>query len=182
MFLAGNQQVPNEGIPRRAASEKEQVRFAVAVRCSEANQWNGRARQRAESPRPHVLPAHPVVAVPDLFKRCMPSKVVDVPVWAAGRLQVVREPGEDTPGAVGAADINVKSGLEPQPAKPSDPDESIRSRGKYQSIRSRFGFDRCELVALPILSLEGAHRTRVHNCFQPRYSGGSEFGGDSSEE
>jgi len=81
---------------------------------------------------------------------------------------MVRQPATDASGAVGAAYIDVESRLKPQPAKPPDLDEPIRSREEHQSIRSRFGFDRCELEARPILSLGGAHRSKVHNCPQPK--------------
>jgi len=74
----------------------------------------------------------------------------------------------DASGAKDASDIDVETKLKPQPAKPPDADEPIRSRGEHQGIRSRLGFDRCQLEARPILSLDGARRSKVHNCPQPK--------------
>ena len=115
-----------------------------------------------------MLPRRPVIAVPDLFKGRVPPEVVNVPVGAAGLLHVIREPGADASGAEGAADVYVESGLEPQPTMPPDPDEPVRPRRKHQGIRPRFGFDHREFETRPILSLGGAHRSKVHNCPQPK--------------
>ena len=52
----------------------------------------------------------------------------------------MHQPRTDASGAEGTADIYVEARLEPQPAKPSDPDEPIRSRRKHQGIGARFGF------------------------------------------
>jgi hypothetical protein len=98
----------------------------------------------AEVPCPLVLPALPVMAVPDLFKRRVWPQVINVPVGAAGKFQMIREPATDASGAVGAADIDVESRLQPQFPKPSDADEPVRSRRKHQSVCSRSGFYRCQ--------------------------------------
>jgi len=78
-----------------------------------------------------VLPLHPAMAVPDLFKDRVLPEVVNVPVGAAGWLQVMREAGADASGTERTADVDVESGLEPQFAKPSDPDEPARCRRKH---------------------------------------------------
>ncbi len=115
-----------------------------------------------------MLATLPVVAIPDLFKRRVPPQVVNVPVRAVGRLQVVREPGADASATECAANVHVETGLEPQRAQSSDMDKAFRSRGKYQGIRSRLAFYLCQQEPHPILSLDGTHRSRVHNCSQPR--------------
>lgn len=68
---------------------------------------------------------------------------------------MVHQTATDASGAVGAAYIDVEARLKPQPAKPSNSDDPSRSRRKHQDIRSRFGFDRCQLEARLILSLGG---------------------------
>jgi hypothetical protein len=80
---------------------------------------------------------------------------------------MMREPRTDSSESEGTAEINVESRLEPQHAKSSDADEPFRSRRKDQGVCSRLGFYRCQHQTHPILSLEGTHRSRVHNRSQP---------------
>jgi hypothetical protein len=47
----------------------------------------------------------------------MRPQVVNVPVGTVGRLKMVGEPGTEATGTVGAADVDVKSGLKLQVAK-----------------------------------------------------------------
>ena len=87
-----------------------------------------------------MLPLHPAMAVPDLFKDRMLPEIVNVPVGTAGWLQVMREAGMDASGTQRTADIDVEPGLEPQLAEPPDPDEPTRSRRKHQGVCSGLGF------------------------------------------
>ena len=96
-----------------------------------------------------MLPWRPPMAVPDLFKDCVLPEVVNVPVGAAGRLHVMREPGTDASGAERTADIDVEPGLEPQFAEPPDPDGPTRCRRKHQDVCSRLGFYRRHVETRP---------------------------------
>ncbi len=113
-------QAQGEGSPRRAAPKEIQVRLARTVRRPEPGQGDGRPRQRPEALRPLVLPRPGVMALPDLFRIGVRPQVVNVPVGVAARLQMMRKPGAEAPGAVGAADVDVESGLKLQAAKLAD--------------------------------------------------------------
>lgn len=115
-------QPPVEGSPRRTAPEKIQVSFATAVRRPESGQRNGRASLQAEAVCPPALPRDAVATEPDLFGICVRPQVINVPVGTVGRLKMVGEPGTETSGAVGAANVNVESGLKSQPAELADLD------------------------------------------------------------
>jgi hypothetical protein len=47
---------------------------------------------------------------------------VDMPVWATHLLQVMCQACSETTGTVGAADLDVESGLKLQDAEPADTD------------------------------------------------------------
>lgn len=88
-----------EAISRRAALKEVEVRFAPAVRCPEASERDGRASRHPNVPCPLMLPTAPVMAIPDLFYICVRLQVVNVPVGAGGRSQMMRKPGTDASGA-----------------------------------------------------------------------------------
>jgi hypothetical protein len=69
-----------------------------------------------------VFPHAAVIAVPDPFGIGVRPQVVNVPMGAAGWLQMVPEPGTETSRAMGAADVHVESGLKLQAAKLADTD------------------------------------------------------------
>jgi len=77
-------QAPDEAVHRRAALKEVEVRFAPAIRRSESGQRHGRASCHSNVAGPFVLPAHPAMAVPNLFNDHMLPQVVNVPVGAAG--------------------------------------------------------------------------------------------------
>jgi hypothetical protein len=62
-----------------------------------------------------------------------------MPVRARGRLQVMRQTCSETTGTVGAADVDVESGLEAQAAKPADTNGGIYGRCENEGVSSRFG-------------------------------------------
>jgi hypothetical protein len=75
-----------------------------------------------------VLPRTGVIAVPDLIGVGVRPEVVDMPVGAAARPQMVREPGTKAPRTMGAADIDVEPWLKLEFAEPPDPDEGRNAR------------------------------------------------------
>jgi len=75
-----------------------------------------------------VLPRAGVIAAPDLFRIGVCPQVVNVPVGAAARLQMMRKPGAEPPRAMGAADVHIKAGAELQFAKPPDADGRRHAR------------------------------------------------------
>ena len=144
MLATGSPQAPDEAIPRWPTLKEVEVRFAPAVRRPEASEREGRASRHPKIPRPLMLPAHPIMAVPDPYEVCVFAQVVNEPVGASGWSQMMRKPGTDASGAKRAAEIYVEPRLEPQFAKPPDPHETTCSRRKHQGVSARLGFYRTE--------------------------------------
>ena len=68
----------------------------------------------------------------------MRPQVINVPVGASGRLQVMRQSCSETTGAVGAADVDVESGLKLQGAKLADTDGRSLGRCENEGILCSF--------------------------------------------
>ena len=77
-------------------------------------------------PRPRMLSSLPAVTEPNSFELQFLPEVIDVPVGTFCGAKVMSEAGFYAPWPQCAADVNIKSRLEPQVAESPDWDYGVR--------------------------------------------------------
>jgi hypothetical protein len=75
--------------------------------------------------RPHVLPTGDVIDIPDRLDLGDGPQVIDVPVRPCRRLAVVCYTCSDSTRATGAANVDVKAGMNTALSKPTDLEETV---------------------------------------------------------
>jgi hypothetical protein len=70
--------------------------------------------------RPHVLPTDAVIGIPDRLDLGDGPQVIDVPVRPCRRLTMMCDACPDSTRATGAANIDVKAGMDTALSKPTD--------------------------------------------------------------
>ena len=99
------------------------MRLAHAIRASKP--WRGYRSvvdSRAQYISPPMFKANLLFAYPDFINGCVFSQIIDMPVGMMGNFKVMVDPGGQTAGAKGAADIGVIPLLEFKGSEFSDPD------------------------------------------------------------
>lgn len=119
----------------RLPADREQMRVAVTVRRSEPRHRRGTAKRRC-SPAPRTLQSVRVIAVPDTLYLGHSPQIVDVPVGAGSRLQVMVDSCTQATRAEGTAEVQVVRRIETDAAKTADLDFSRGLQSDQECICS----------------------------------------------
>ena len=127
-------QAPSEPAQRQRAPEKKQVRRAAAVGRAETGTGDNGARHPLKSACPAVFARVGIGAAPYGANLYQGPHIVDVPVGRCARAQMVADPGFKPAGPKGAADIDIVTFSEAQPAQATDPDKMVPGGGHDQRV------------------------------------------------